>query len=72
MKRGKQKEDTKYGISKEKYEKAEKASSLQNIYDFDDELGEIAFFISNKFDITLEKAFELVWRCTEHAETGRK
>lgn len=65
MKKKKQtvKTDTKFGIPKEKYERAEKAASLQNIYDFGDELGEIAFYLAGRFGITLEQAFELVWRC---------
>ncbi len=59
---------TKFGIPKEKYEKAEKAASLQSIYDFGDELGEIAFYMADRFNITLEQAFELVWRCMEKKE----
>lgn len=70
MENGKQESlaDTKYGISKEVYEKAEKAASLQSIYDFGDELGEIAFYLADQFNITLEQAFELVWRCMKKKE----
>ncbi len=64
--------DTKFGISKEKYKKAEKAASLQSIYDFDDGLGEIAFYVSDRFNITLEQAFEIVWRCIEKKEDSSK
>ncbi len=60
--------NTKFGISKEQYEKAERAASLQSIYDFEDELGEIAFYLSDRFNITLEQAFEIVWRCMEKKE----
>ena len=70
MENGKQKgiAETKFGISKEMYEKAEEAASLQSIYDFGDELGEIAFYMASRFNITLEQAFELVWRCMEKKE----
>lgn len=57
-----------FGIPRNAYEKAEEAASLQSIYDFDENRSEAAFFMAEHFNISLEKAFELVWRCLKEEE----
>ncbi len=62
-------ESKRFGISKQAYTKAEEADNLQSIYDFNDSESEMAFFLTERFEIKLSQAFEIIWRAKENGNS---
>lgn len=52
-----------FGVDPAVLRNAERARALQSIYDLDDVSSEIAFRLSERFQLTLEEAFRFVWSC---------